>query len=96
MKQPRKKIAPDARLWAKHRAILQGLATKHEKHIKVSSMLEKARDADRRNALQQELSQIHSHMAGVRPIAQHLMMDMGRRAQLLHNHGIRLPSLPLL
>lgn len=87
---------PTARQAQRHLAMLHDLATKREKHGKVRAMLESARDADRRLAAQQELSQLYSHLAGHRPIQQQLLLGMGHRIQALEGRGIHLPRLPAL
>ena len=76
----------------KQHAILADLVKRHEKDRQVTNLLESARAANRRLALQNELSQIHSNLASHRDLNVRLLM--AQRARAIRAHGIHLPTMP--
>ena len=76
----------------KQHAIPADLAKRHEKDRRVTNLLENARAADRRLALQDELSQLHSNLASHRDVNVRLLM--AQRARAIRAHGIHLRTMP--
>ena len=73
----------------KQHSILADLAKRHEKDRQVNEPRERE-GGNRRLALQNELSQIHSHLASHRDVNVPLLA----RARAIRAHGIHLPSMP--